>query len=109
MAELRRRFERYLCQLDVTLMLDDRTMVAQTLNMGLGGMLLATDEKLEFGQDFDLSFQLPDPQHVINVHAKVMWCKPGAVGVSFDALRPIDVWALLQFFKRACAASQNGE
>lgn len=102
MADTRRRFDRYLCRLNVTMMLDDgRTVTAQTVNVGLGGMLVETDELLEFGQTFEFNLEVPDPHQMINAHGKVMWLKPGAIGVSFDALRPIDVWALLQFFNRS--------
>jgi hypothetical protein len=56
---------------------------------------------------------VPSQRQTVEAAGRILWSRPGtsdryALGVSFDALRPIDVWALLQYFNlstRADAAS----
>lgn len=99
--EARRRFGRFARELDVEIDHDGDVHAGRTENIGLGGILVFTDAPLEFGQRVTITMQVPDPAQRVEAGATVMWRRPGdtpSIGLAFDALRPIDVWALLQYF-----------
>lgn len=59
---------------------------ASTLNVGLGGLCLATKRIYERGTELMLKIEL-GPSEVIDVVGVVAWAKPGkAVGVRFEHL-----------------------
>ncbi len=95
--EVRRRFGRF----DRVLQVEIDESAGETVNIGLGGLLVRTDGAFEFGQRVTVKMDVPKPAQQVEAGATVMWCRsegPPTIGLAFDALRPIDVWALLQYF-----------
>ncbi len=99
--EARRRFGRFDRVLSVQIELDGDSHPGESVNIGLGGLLVRTDGAFEYGQKVTIRMTVPNPAQDVEAGATVMWRKPGdtpTIGLAFDALRPIDVWALLQYF-----------
>lgn len=94
-----RRFERVACRLRVDLLIGPRIIPAETLNISLGGMLVTADFEPEYGRIFSARVHLPEPDHTCEVDLQVMWSGANGFGVAFDALRPLDVWALLRYLE----------
>ncbi len=97
----RRRFGRFARELDVEIGRNGDTYAGKTENIGLGGLLIHTDAPLEFGERVTITMEVPDPAQRVEASATVVWKRRDdslAAGLAFDALRPIDVWALLQYF-----------
>lgn len=109
MSEGRRRFGRFACQLPVDLVVGGATQSTHTVNLSLGGMLVGTDLEAPFGAEVEFRLHVPKPAHVVQARGTVMWAsgegKP-ALGVAFDALRPLDVWALLRYFSEVGEAAE---
>lgn len=67
---------------------------AETRNVSVGGMLVATSAPIAFGEVIRIAFRLPALQIDTETDAIVRWKQPYAIGLQFVALRAIDVWAL---------------
>ena len=110
MPESRRRFGRFECRLPVEISVAGQTQATETINLSLGGMLVATDLAADFGAEVEFRLHIPAPAHVVQARGSLMWShvegKP-ALGVSFEALRPLDVWALLQYFNAVAAGEST--
>ena len=101
MSQARRRFGRFERELVVEIGFGDHSYNARTTDIGLGGVSINTSLCPDFGTVLELRISVPQPLQVVEASGKVMWVKPGSpnsVGLAFEALRPIDVWALLQYF-----------
>jgi hypothetical protein len=70
------------------------------LNLSLGGALVAMSRKLVMGTRIGITFSVPTVEQTIDVGATVRWCDALGVGVQFDGLRAIDVWALNRYFEK---------
>ncbi|MBU0553729.1 PilZ domain-containing protein [Myxococcota bacterium] len=103
----RRRFERVACRLGVELQIGARVRLAEAVNLSLGGMLLSSDLHPEYGRIISARVYLPEPAHVCDLNLQVMWSRPDAFGVAFDALRPLDVWALLRYLEAQGASPET--
>jgi hypothetical protein len=107
--EGRRRFGRFERQLLVELSHESDTRPAETINLSLGGMFVATDLVAPYGAEVEFRLHMPDPKHVVHARGTIMWVKKqDGLGIAFESLRPLDVWALLQFFNRSTAAGAPG-
>lgn len=51
------------------------SFVATSMNIGLGGLFVVTDRRLEVGDRINLRFQLPDQPRPIAVTAEVKWLR----------------------------------
>ncbi len=105
----RRKFGRFHRVLSVELSVVGEMKLVHTENLSIGGMLVTTDQAAAFGDEVEFRLHLPDPAHAIQARGSVMWAHPGSMGVAFESLRPLDVWALLQYFTRSTAAGEPGE
>lgn len=109
MSEARRRFGRFDRELPVELSVDGETYQARTVNIGLGGMQLDTELDLPYDAPVQFRLRVPRPEQVVEATARVIWSQAEGrrgVGVAFDALRPIDVWALLQYFNLSATSPE---
>ena len=70
------------------------------LNLSLGGALVAASRKLRLGLRLQISFSVPTVDQPIDVGATVRWADGSGVGIQFDGLRALDVWALNKFFEQ---------
>jgi len=100
----RRRFERIPYTTDLVLEVDGTQIPAVSENISRGGMLLIIHKEIEFGASVTLRFRLPRIPDEISVRSTVRWVKPGenneyGIGVQFEELRPIEVWALNDLLK----------
>lgn len=112
MSEERRRFSRLPSDLAVTLHYQGETHTCRTRDLGMGGMSLDTDLILDFGVEVDFEIQLPTTGMAVKGTGEVRWgrasgTQSSGLGVAFNALKPIDVWALIQHFK--VLEGQTGE
>ena len=107
--ETRRRFGRFDRALRVELEGNGATVVGETVNLGLGGLLVSVEHDFQFGDEVTVRLTVPSPEQALEAGATVRWSRtmaPGSLGLAFSALRPIDVWALLQYFN---LSSPTGE
>ncbi len=66
-------------------------------NMSVGGAFVSYG-RLPMGQRVHVSFRVPTQEDPIAIGAVVRWATDLGVGVSFDGMRPKDVWALSKYF-----------
>lgn len=99
MSNGRRVHERYERELDVVVVHEGGQIECKTVNVSLGGMLLATKVSLPYGLKVKLRFHLPALKEDANIEATVRWLKDDSMGVQFGSLRAKEVWALNQLFK----------
>jgi hypothetical protein len=112
MSQPRRRFGRFEREVPVSIVVEGAAAEAQTVNIGLGGMAVRTDLTPAYDSDVEFRIELPQPQMTVQARGKVLWSRDtgaegGTVGISFEALRPIDVWALLQYFTASSAGTEE--
>lgn len=122
MSQGRRVFDRFETVLPVTVQLansgaptgavadavsiDNSVVVTgNTINISLGGMLLAVNEPVPFGANVKVRVTLPALKEQSELPATVRWSKAGSIGVQFGSLRAKEVWALNQLFSRSPKAS----
>lgn len=102
----RRTDPRYARRLDVELVADGKTVVAQCLNLSLGGMFVETTEAVPLQTSIQIRFRVPTQPEVIDVTGEVRWTErpnqpggPSGLGIRFHGLRARDVWALNRYFQ----------
>lgn len=110
MSQARRRFGRFDRALQTDLLVGEQTLSGTTVNIGLGGMMVEIDADVPFDTALSFRLDVPSPRQQVEAAGRVLWSRPTddgrwALGVSFDALRPIDVWALLQYFNLSAGES----
>lgn len=92
--------ERYSIGLDVHVTLTDGSeQRGQSVDVGLGGMRIASTPALPFGAEVTLRFRLPALEQDSEVRSVVRWVAEGVAGLQFGSLRARDVWALNQLFR----------
>ncbi len=112
MSRTRRRFGRFERALPVELAFGSDIRSATTINLGLGGMQVEADADVAFDTPVICRFDVPSPPQAVEAGGRVLWSRRAesgqwALGIAFDALRPIDVWALLQYFNLSSAGQQQ--
>jgi len=100
--EPRRADRRYDRRIPIEISFEGRTHAAETRNISLGGVFIATALELPFGARVGIRFALPTQVEPVEVDGQVRWRDAGpqrpGLGVRFDGLRARDVWALNKFF-----------
>ena len=91
---LRRRFRRIQVGVRVDFGTAHNFYSAETANVGVGGLFVATDNVLTLGRQVDLTVRLPDDK-VVEVVGRVAWCRetdgtegPRGFGIEFLDLAP---------------------
>jgi len=85
-------------------MTDDKTVVASTQNISLGGMLIQASEGLPERAAVRVRFSVTTQAEPIEVTGEIRWAEASqggsvAMGVRFNGLRAREVWALNRFFQ----------
>jgi hypothetical protein len=111
-SRVRRRFGRFERALPVELSYGGDVRSATTINLGLGGMQIESEADVAFDTPVVCRFEVPVPPQAVEAGGRVLWSRRAetggwAVGIAFDALRPIDVWALLQYFNLSSAGQAS--
>jgi uncharacterized protein (TIGR02266 family) len=101
--QFRRTDPRYERRVEVQITAGDKTQVAHTKNISLGGMFAETNEMLPVQTAIQIKFHVPTQREAIEVGGEVRWIErsggaPPGMGVRFHGLRARDVWALNRFF-----------
>jgi c-di-GMP-binding flagellar brake protein YcgR len=94
-----RRTTRYRLAASITVKLAERTLEGQTLDLSLGGIRIALDERLAMGTKASLSFRVPGHADPIEVDGEVRWSSDSETGFQFGSLRARDVWELNRYFE----------
>ena len=98
MSESGRRFGRFATSLPAILTSDEgERSEVHLVNLSVGGAFIETEQRLPLESGRTLSFALPKPAHQIETQSRVVWRTEEGLGLSFERLRPLDVWAILQF------------
>lgn len=96
----RRAFERYRCDLPLTLVVGDQEFPAQAADLSLGGLFALGGTDVEYGTELTVRFRVPALKEDTELTAIARWVKPGeGIGLQFQKLRAIQVWALNQYFR----------
>lgn len=98
----RRTQQRYDVRLPVEFTFQGNQYHGHSRNMSVGGMFLETAARLPFNGIIRLTITVPTHKEPIEVDAQVRWIesRTGAtdgVGVRFQGLRAVHVWALNKF------------
>lgn len=94
----RRSHVRARVEIDVECTHGETSVDGKCLNLGQGGMFIATESPVAPGTEVTLHFKLPDPFDPLSVPARVAWmsraeAEPGAttgMGVQFLDLKPLE-------------------
>jgi hypothetical protein len=95
-----RRQTRHEVSIPTKLIVNGTSNDCTTLNLSLGGALIAADAKYAMGQRVQIAFHVPTMGDAIEVGGTVRWSNPDGIGIQFDGLRARDVWALNEYFKQ---------
>ncbi len=98
-GENERVHQRFPFRIPVEIAVGDRRVGAETVNISLGGMLVACAETVAFGSHVHMRFRIPALKEDTSVEAAVRWVTAGQIGVQFLGLRAIEVWGLNQLFQ----------
>lgn len=79
----------------VEIVVDGRSQPGQSVNISRGGIFISTDPLPEFGTRLRLDIRLPGLPEPCSIPCVVRWANTGeGVGLQFELLRAIEVWAL---------------
>jgi len=92
-------------EIPVDLELSGESFVATSVNIGLGGLFVATDRRFHIGDRVNLRFTLPGQAQPIGVAAEVQWLyghqgRALGVGLRFVGPLPAVVAAIQEFLRR---------
>lgn len=99
----RRTQQRYEIRLPVEFTHEGQSYQGQTRNMSVGGMFIETAAPIPFNGMVGLKFRVPTNKDPIEVEGHVRWVEgskgaSNGLGVQFQGLRAVHVWALNKFF-----------
>jgi hypothetical protein len=90
-----RQHTRYFYSTAIEFTVGGERQTGQTINISRGGVFVATDPVPSFGAKLTLHIALPGVPGDCDIPCVVRWSKAGeGVGLQFEQLRPIEVWAL---------------
>ena len=97
MSDKKRRFGRFEVNLPIEISDNDQKYNGIVKNLSVGGVYIEMSTSFSLGTKLDVQIQLDQPFHVIYAKALVSWTKAGeGIGLSYESLRPMDVWAIIQ-------------
>lgn len=82
------------------LAIDGQPNPCTIVNLSLGGALVSIQKRLAMGQRVNITFSVPTVEQPVDVGATVRWADEAGVGLQFDGLRALDVWALNKYFEQ---------
>ena len=92
-----RQFKRVQIELGAELMLEQKAFPITVKDISLGGAFIECQVNLEMGEEVELRIFLTAVEHVVEVSGRIAWIKGlEGFGISFQELKPIDIWALLK-------------
>ena len=115
MSDPSRRFGRFQVDLASTCTFDGQSYGISVLNLSVGGCFFTfTDSDvstvLPIEGTVELTIPLQNLNHTLLVESRVAWVdKEYGYGCSFERLKPLDVWSLIQFTRSPEKAFQVGE
>ena len=81
-------------------MVGGTTQRGTTVNLSQGGVLVETSPLPQLGDKVVLRIRLPGAGATSEIACIVRWCRePDGVGLQFENLRAIEVWALNKLLK----------
>ena len=93
--EQKRKHTRLDYEVDVQLEIEEQKVPGRTVNISQGGALINTEHPFPFGAKVIMHIELPGVREVCQMASIVRWQKEGeAIGLQFESLRPIEVWAI---------------
>ena len=100
----KRRFTRVDYEHDLEISIDEKQIKGRTVNISPGGAFVIMDEEPELGVKLTIALQLPGVNKVSEIPCIVRWSKPGqGIGIQFERLRAIEIWALNKIIREANA------
>jgi Tfp pilus assembly protein PilZ len=106
----RRAYHRAPVDMAVTIVTaDGQEQYGQAVNISQGGMFIQTIP-VAVGEQVSLAFYLPDLENAVQTVAIVRWNEEqGAqgIGVQFEPLRAMEVWAINKIFERRRQAEKD--
>ena len=96
----RRQYQRYPCAIPVKVTVDSGSCNGTAVNIGLGGMLIVTENKqpqIQVETNVRLCFRIPSLGYDTEVMSCVRWSNENSIGVQFIGLEAKDVFGIRQF------------
>ena len=92
-------------EISVDLQLFGGSFVATSVNIGIGGLFVATDRRFRIGDRFNLRFTLPGQAQPIAVAGEVQWLyghqgRTLGMGLRFVGLPEVAAVAIQQFLRK---------
>ena len=78
----------------IELLFDNAPQHGTTRNISHGGIFIITNPLPEYGEKCILKIQLPGVKEISEISCIVRWKKGNGIGLQFENLRAIEVWAL---------------
>lgn len=95
-----RKHVRHPFETAVEIVLDGDRQPGRTVNISRGGIFILTDPVPAFGARLQLLIRLPGIGDECSIPCVVRWANAGeGVGLQFETLRAIEVWALGKLLK----------
>ena len=95
----RRVHERFVAELDVTILHEDREVKGRSINISLGGLFMSAEGRVPFGAQAKVRLRLPALKEDAVIPVTIRWVTDEGIGVQFGSLRALEVWALNKLFK----------
>jgi len=93
-------------EVDVQLDGDGVQLTGRTADLSPGGAFVVIDQLLPIGERVDLSMRLPGVRGVCRIPSIVRWSRVDrGVGLQFESLRPIEVWAINRIVRSAARSA----
>lgn len=97
----KRKYTRIDYETAVTLNIDGERKTGTTVNISQGGALLRATQSINYGQKIIMEIYLPKVKEICRISCVVRWCSQSDIGVQFEILRPLEVWAINQLNRKA--------
>lgn len=96
----KRKHDRYEYTASVSIAKGASSEEGTVRNISMGGLLLETELKLDFGDEVVLHMTLPKVDKPCDISCLVRWvADSGAVGLHFKQLKAIETWAISQLVR----------
>ncbi|MFO7179839.1 MAG: PilZ domain-containing protein [Pseudomonadota bacterium] len=79
---------------------DGEVFDGQARDISIGGMFVASNQTVNFGQELWIRIRLPTAKREIALPAVVRWTKAGGFGVQFGLLGARETHALSEFMRQ---------